>query len=101
MSGKRRATALPLTAAVILSAALFSCSDGAPAGAADTTAAVTSAATETETEKLLPNLPDSDFEGYTFTFAHWDIAEWGKLCCDIANEESDGELINDSVVAAQ
>ncbi len=54
-------------------------------------------AQETETEKLLPDLPDADYEGYTFTIltrgqynSHW-------CSQDAYAEELTGEPINDAV----
>ena len=54
----------------------------------------------TEQERLYPDLPDNDFEGYEFTFVtrtinNPDWADWNHR--DIYAEEQTGDLINDAV----
>ena len=57
---------LLLLAALLTASSMAACGDTATAetNAGDTTAADTVPA-ETEPEKLLPDLPDADYEGYT------------------------------------
>lgn len=66
----------------------------------ETTAGATETIQETAPPELQPDLPESDFEGYAFTFLcryiddeHW--APWNPR--DIDTEEQVGEIINDSV----
>ena len=95
-----------IAAAVIL--ALVSCGggddksggsgDNAEGGGADS--ADGSNAENPEPEKIYPDLPPVDYEGYEFTFLSWGIntadwAEWDHR--DFAAEVLDGELINDTV----
>ena len=89
---------LLLLAALLASSALTACGDtsSAETTAADTTAA-DAATVETETEKLLPDLPDADYEGYDFAIltrgqfnSHWSSQ-------DAYAEELTGEPINDAV----
>ncbi|MBQ8401910.1 MAG: hypothetical protein IJX14_08275, partial [Clostridia bacterium] len=93
-----RNTVLFLLAALLASSALTACGDTASAETTngETTAADTAPA-ETETEKLVPDLPDSDFEGYDFAIltrgqfnSHW-------CSQDAYAEELTGEPINDAV----
>lgn len=76
---------------------ITACSDAGP----KTDAAVTSAETvgETEAERLFPDLPDSDFEGYIFNVLHYEMANWpiGGTNRDIYAEQENGESINDAV----
>ncbi|MBQ8641384.1 MAG: hypothetical protein IJ480_04135 [Clostridia bacterium] len=87
-----------LLAALLLSSGLTACGD---AESTETVSADTSSAAETnaetETEKLTPDLPDSDFEGYEFSIltrgqynSHWSSQ-------DAYAEELTGEPINDAV----
>ena len=65
---------------------------------ADTTAAdKETAETETETEKLLPDLPERDFEGYTFRGMTKGTASSHWSSRDFYAEEITGEAINDAV----
>ncbi|MBQ3177176.1 MAG: hypothetical protein IJB52_05110, partial [Clostridia bacterium] len=89
---------LLLLAALLISSTMTACGDTTTAetNAGDTTAADTVPA-ETEPEKLLPDLPDADYEGYTFTIltrgqfnSHW-------CSKDAYAEELSGEPINDAV----
>ncbi len=64
----------------------------------DAVSVVTTGAESTEAEEIRihPDLPDADFEGYKFVFLHWNIEGWRKWD-DIAVDEMDGEIVNDSV----
>ncbi len=61
------------------------------------TAAQTEAVTETETEKLLPDLPDADYEGYTFTMLTKGYYSTHWYSMEAYAEELNGEPINDAV----
>jgi len=50
----------------------------------------------TEEERLYPDLPESDFKGYTFTFDQWDIDGWGMIK-DIFAEASDETKVGAAV----
>lgn len=62
----------------------------------DTTAADTTPA-ETETTKILPDLPERDFEGYTFRGMTKGTASSHWYSRDFYAEEITGEAINDAV----
>lgn len=64
-------------------------------GNADATADTTPA--ETETEKILPDLPERDFEGYTFRGMTKGTASSHWSSRDFYAEEITGEAINDAV----
>ena len=73
-----------------------SCSDTPDTtGNADATADTTPA--ETETEKILPDLPERDFEGYTFRGMTKGTASSHWSSRDFYAEEITGEAINDAV----
>ncbi len=87
-----------LFAALLLASSLTACGD---AGSAETTPSDTTAAdttpVETKTEKLMPDLPEKDFGGYSFAIltrgqfnSHW-------CSKDAYAEELTGEPINDAV----
>ena len=87
-----------LLTVLLLSSSMAACGD---AGTAETTPSDTTAAdttpVETETERLRPDLPDADYEGYSFAIltrgqfnAHW-------CSKDAYAEELTGEPINDAV----
>ena len=65
-------------------------------GNADTTA-VDTAPVETETEKILPDLPERDFEGYTFRGMTKGTASSRWSSRDFYAAELTGEAINDAV----
>ena len=46
--------------------------------------------------RLYPDLPESDFDGYTFTFDQWDIEGWGMIK-DIFAEASDETRVGAAV----
>lgn len=85
----------------LASAALASC------GSADTPASETAVHTEsadlpgsaeTETVRLMPELPDADYAGYTFRVIHWYYDQWAsRACIDIYAEAENGDTINDAV----
>ena len=64
-------------------------------GNADATA--DTAPVETETEKILPDLPERDFEGYTFRGMTKGTASSHWSSRDFYAEEITGEAINDAV----
>lgn len=55
--------------------------------------------TETETERLTPDLPVQDYEGYTFSAVHWKISDdWkSRLVNDFCVDELNGDALNDAV----
>lgn len=65
----------------------------------DTTASVetTTAADETESDKILPNLPEMDFEGYTFKGLVRGYSNTHWYTRDFYAAETTGEYINDAV----
>lgn len=72
--------------------------DNETTNTADTTAAdKETAETETETEKLLPDLPERDFEGYTFRGMTKGTASSHWYSRDFYAAELTGEAINDAV----
>ena len=91
-----------LLAALLLSA-FASCSSGDGGSgetipAADTTASTTETeSVETEPEKLTPDLPDRDFEGYTYRGLVRGYIDSHWYTRDFYAEELTGEPINDAV----
>jgi ABC-type glycerol-3-phosphate transport system substrate-binding protein len=97
----------------MLSAILISCGDDpaapADAGVADNNAGVSGGAQETGgdgdadavPEKLLPDLPERNFEGYTFTFLAHQIGYDGDWTypdpIELVSETESGEPIQDAV----
>ena len=82
--------------------ALASCGStgGAVETAADTTPSDTTVPAETETARLMPDLPESDFGGYVFRVSHWEHPGWeSRACHDIYAEAENGDIINDAVFA--
>jgi len=79
--------------------AIIGCSSGNPAAdSVDTTLAADDETTEeTTTEMLVADVPDSDFDGHTFTIINIDysIPIWAQR--DIYSEGQNGDIINDSV----
>lgn len=83
--------------------ALASCGSG-DTTTADTTANTasvdTTAPAETETTRLMPDLPEADYGGYNFRVSHWEHPGWeSRACHDIYAEAENGETINDAVFA--
>ncbi len=86
--------------AVLLAALLLSsCGSAGVEETADPveTAAQTEAVTETETEKLLPDLPEDDFEGYEFTMLTKGYYSTHWYSMEAYAEELTGEPVNDAV----
>ncbi|MCL1857947.1 MAG: extracellular solute-binding protein [Oscillospiraceae bacterium] len=58
-------------------------------------------ATEAVNEKILPDLPENDFNGHEFTYFIWDVTEWAgnEAQChrDLYSEGETGEIVNDAV----
>ncbi len=86
--------------AVLLAALLLSSCGSA--GGEETTAtaetvAQTEAVTETETDKLLPDLPDEDFGGYEFTILTKGYFSTHWYSMEAYAEELTGEPVNDAV----
>ncbi len=52
---------------------------------------------EETTEKLMPDLPEENFEGFDFNFLHWNIAGWSYIIGDLDVDEETGETLNDAV----
>ncbi|MHC1694919.1 MAG: extracellular solute-binding protein [Eubacteriales bacterium] len=94
-----RVTAIFLS--LVLSAIpLYSCTaDTTPAS--DTTAPITASteAVPTTEERLYPDLPEADFEGYEFTFLSRTIKGWNDAFVqhDLYAEMETGDVINDAV----
>ena len=83
--------------------ALSSCGGGETATvetSADTVSIDTTAPAETETTRLMPDLPEADYGGYVFRVAHWEHPGWeSRACHDIYAEAENGDTINDAVYA--
>lgn len=88
-----------LLTAVFLTAGILSCTAPETAGKTEVTAATSETETETPatTEKLMPELPEEDFNGYDFNFLHWTIAGWSYIEGDLDVNEETGETLNDAV----
>ncbi len=88
-----------LLAVLLIGTALLSCADDTNEPGATTTAgpADTAATTEGET-RLYPDLPEMDFDGYTFKVLHWYVTGWdNRMNKDIYAEAENGDPINDAV----
>ena len=88
----------------LLAVSVFSSCGGGDTGVVDTTPVTeglgTTAPAETETTRLMPDLPDADYNGYVFRVAHWEMAGWeSRACIDIYAEAENGDTINDAVFA--
>lgn len=90
-----------LLAGLLLTSHMTACGDS---GSAETTSAINDAAAETtpvetETEKLMPDLPVQDYEGYEFAAIHWQISDdWkSRLVNDFCVEDVTGDALNDAV----
>ena len=98
---KRKLTAL-LAALMAVSTLLASCSDAENGGSTETqsptvtTAAETAA--ETEEPKILPDLPEINFEGADFRIYNWDFPD-RRVWDEIYSEEENGEPINDMLLS--
>ena len=83
--------------------ALASCGGGdttAVDTSANTASAETTVPAETETTRLMPDLPEADYGGYVFRVSHWEHPGWeSRACHDIYAEAENGETINDAVFA--
>ena len=92
----KRFTALFL-ALIISSFSAVGCSEEPSETTAETVQTEEAVSAETETEKLVPDLPEMDFEGYEFSVLTrgQHHAEWYSE--DIYAEEITGEPINDAV----
>ncbi|MGI6202847.1 MAG: hypothetical protein ACOYID_05530 [Eubacteriales bacterium] len=87
-------------AILLLGVTLVSCSDGTGGQTADTTSAGQSASDDTgEVDtRVYPELPDMDFDGYTFKVLHWYVTGWDhRMNKDIFAEVETGDPINDAV----
>ncbi len=95
----KRTLSILLLCAMLLSA--VACSSGNSGDTGDTTSnsADTASETETETEDPFdPHLPEMDFGGENFTFAHVSTPDYAyKLTVDLVAEEQNAETINDAV----
>jgi len=86
-------------AVLMIGGALLSCADGGNEPSATTTAGPsdTSDVSESET-RLYPDLPEMDFDGYTFKVLHWYVTGWDhRMNKDIYAETENGDPINDAV----
>ncbi len=98
----KRTLALVLAMLMLATAAMTSCSDSTQnaESTATTTTATPTASEETEAEteetRATADVPDSDFEGHTFTIHCSSNSEYGIIQNDFAAEELTGEAINDA-----
>ncbi len=99
----KKTFALVLALLMLAATAMTSCSESTQN--AETTTGGDSAATPTAGEETAPeeeetrataNVPDSDFEGYTFTIHCSSNSEYSIIQNDFAAEELTGEAINDA-----
>lgn len=91
-----------LLALLTVAPTMSACSSGADtAKTSDTTASVTAAATDAVSEedtRIYPDLPEENYNGYTFNVLHWDRSDWPtRACVDIYAETETGDTINDAV----
>ncbi|MHC1696056.1 MAG: hypothetical protein AB9835_12485 [Eubacteriales bacterium] len=93
----RRIISLSLALLFVLGFFVSCAEEGSPAVSTTENTVPTTEAAQPTTEKLLPDLPDMDFEGHSFTFLLKgdEHSEWASL--DIASEGENGEVINDSI----
>ncbi|MBE6657717.1 MAG: hypothetical protein E7604_04645 [Ruminococcaceae bacterium] len=97
----RKSLAMMLGCLLAVSA-LASCggTGGTVETAADTTPTDTTVPADTESTRLMPDLPESDFGGYVFRVSHWEHPGWeSRACHDIYAEAENGDIINDAVFA--
>lgn len=86
----------------LLAVSVFASCGGGDTGVVDTTPVTegigTTAPAETETTRLMPDLPEADYGGYVFRVVHWEMAGWeSRACIDIYAEAENGDTINDAV----
>lgn len=95
MINKRFISAVLITIFII--PVIISCSSANTADIEDTTVTAAETTAEETAEKLVPDLPQEDFEGYDFNFMHWTIAGWSYIEGDLDVNEETGETLNDAV----
>ena len=94
---KKRALSLVL-AVITVALVLPSCADNGSGNTAATTVADNTAETTEGDTQIYPDLPDEDFEGYTFKVLHWYVTGWdNRMNKDIYAESENGDPINDAV----
>ena len=86
-----------LLAALLAMMPLTGCGDASGETTADTAAAETLIETEPEETKLIPDLPEADYEGYTFRMMTKGLYNVHWRSIDAIAEELTGEPINDAV----
>ena len=87
----KKIIAYVLLMSLLLSAA--ACGNDTPSGnSGDNTTASDSSSVTTAFEKIKPNLPEANYEGYTFTFYGTDAELKFQFC-----EEENGDTMNDAV----
>lgn len=89
-------------AILLIGTALVSCSDAAGDSAvttaADAGASVSNESNEEVDTRVYPDLPEKDWEGYTFKVLHWYVTGWDhRMNKDIYAEAENGDPINDAV----
>ena len=100
MNRNRKHLWILLLAGLLLTSHLTACGDS---GSAETNTAVNNttetAPAETETERLMPDLPVQDYDGYEFAAIHWQISDdWkSRLVNDFCVEDVTGDALNDAV----
>ena len=88
----------------LLAVSVFASCGSGDTGTVDTTPVTegfgTTAPAETETTRLMPDLPEADYGGYVFRVSHWEHPGWeSRACHDIYAEAENGDIINDAVYA--
>ncbi|MHB1154741.1 MAG: extracellular solute-binding protein [Eubacteriales bacterium] len=96
MNNFTRITALLMLTVCLCSA--VACAQSGDSGKLVVTAASEVTETHPEDTRVYPELPDADYEGYSFNMAHWIIDGW-TILTDLDAEVLDGEIINDAVYA--
>src|SRR5665647_1024675 len=96
MNAFTRITALLIMTAFLCSA--VACAENGKSGEPAVTSAAVVTETQPEDTRVYPELPDADYEGYSFNMAHWIIDGW-TILTDLDAEVLDGEVINDAVYA--
>jgi len=97
MRSIRSKISLALLAPFVAGIVLASCQSGGAGTATQTTAGGTTAASQTETTRLQPNVPVVDYQGYDFRVADRSAQTVHWASRDIYAEAETGDTINDAV----
>lgn len=84
---------------ILTSAMLAACAETVNQNAETSAGISTETEPETEDPRYIANLPEADYEGYTFTFIDQDYGSSYWQTRDLVSEAANGDLINDAVYA--